>query len=370
MNTVTASPPENVETCSVVVVDDDALGLAMLQDLIEALPGARVVGFEDPREALAWCTANAADVVISDFSMPGLSGIELIRELRSRTETREIPIMMITASEDREVRYEALQVGANDFLGKPIDPLEVKARTLNMLALRRGQRHMADRARTLEREVLLATEAIQSREHETILRLARAAEYRDWETGCHIVRVAWYSRIIARHLGLPEAEQMMIFKAAPMHDVGKIGVPDYILLKPNSLDDQEFALMKEHTVIGHRILGDSTAELLNRSAEIALSHHERWNGSGYPEGLRGRDIPLSGRIVAVADTFDALISNRPYKREWPSALAWAFLRQQAGIQFDPDCVAAIEQGPEEVEEVRRSHTTGSAHAEGSDRATA
>jgi len=349
------SREESAEPCSVVVVDDDALGLAMLQDLIQVLPGARVVAFADPRAALDWCTTNPTDIVISDYSMPGITGIELIRELRGRAETREIPIMMITASEDRAVRYEALQVGANDFLGKPIDRLEVKARTLNMLALRRGQRHMADRARTLEREVLVATAAIHTREHETILRLARAAEYRDWETGSHIVRVAWYSRIIAKHLGLPESEQVTVFKAAPMHDVGKIGVPDYILLKPNSLDDQEFAIMKEHTVIGHRILGGSSAELLNFSAEIALSHHERWDGSGYPEGRRGHDIPLAGRIVAVADTFDALTSNRPYKREWPTALAWAFLQKQAGLQFDRDCVAAFEQGREEVDQVRRSH---------------
>ena len=191
-----------------------------------------------------------------------------------------------------------------------------------------------------------------------ILRLARAAEYRDWETGAHIVRVAWYARIIARHLGLPEAEQEMLHKAAPMHDVGKIGVPDYILLKPSALDDHEFAAMKQHTTIGHRILSGSRAELLSLSAEIALTHHERWDGTGYPAGRAGEEIPLAGRIVAVADTFDALTSNRPYKREWPSAMAWSCVLQKAGTQFDPACVAAFERGQREVEEVQRSFPNG------------
>ncbi|HEX6107722.1 MAG TPA: response regulator, partial [Gemmatimonadales bacterium] len=161
-----------VRSCSIVLVDDDPLGLAMLQDLVEPLPGTRVTGFTDPAEALGWCAANPADVVITDYSMPGVSGIELIRALRACEGMREIPIMMITASEDREVRYEALELGANDFLGKPIDRLEVKARTLNMLAIRRGQQEAAERAQMLEREVRSATEALHEREHEMILRLA------------------------------------------------------------------------------------------------------------------------------------------------------------------------------------------------------
>jgi putative two-component system response regulator len=357
---------EMPEPCSVVLVDDDTVGLAMLHDLISGLPSTDVASFADPNEALAWCRANRPDVFITDFSMPGLSGLDLIRELRQQAGTREIPIMMITASDDRAVRYEALQLGANDFLGKPVDPLEVKARTLNMLAIRRGQRALADRAQVLEQEVRAATEAIHAREHETILRLARAAEYRDWETGSHIVRVAWYSRIITKHLGLSDTDQEMIFKAAPMHDVGKVGVPDYILLKPSGLDDHEFSIMKEHTLIGHRILGGSSAELLTVSAEIALSHHERWNGSGYPEGRAGKDIPIGGRIVAVADTFDALTSTRPYKSEWPSALAWAYLQQQAGVQFEAECVAAFERGRAEVQEVQASFPnlpTSSQHPE-------
>jgi putative two-component system response regulator len=343
---------EEAEPISVLLVDDDPLGLELIRQLISDLVEAEVVGFSDPRDALAWCQSHQPDLIITDYRMPGLSGTELIRALRAESGTAAVPIMMITAMEDRAIRYEALEQGATDVLGKPIDPVEVRARTRNMLAIRQGQRLMAQRSATLEQEVRRATVALAAREQETILRLSKAAEYRDWETGLHIVRVAWYTRLIALNLNLPEAEQEIIFRSSPMHDVGKIGVPDYILLKPGALDDAEFALMKQHTVIGHRILGGSPSELLQAAAEIALSHHERYDGTGYPQGKRGENIPLRGRIVAVADTFDALTSQRPYKQEWPSSLAWAFLEQHAGSRFDPLCVEAFMRGRSAAEETR------------------
>ncbi len=348
------------DATTVVLVDDEVLGLTMLEQLIAGLPGMRPRCFTDPVEALAWCRGNQPEIVITDFEMPGLKGTDLIRELRRQPHTRDIPIMMLTGSSDRAVRYQALELGANDFLTKPIDAMEVKARARNMLAIHRGQRALRQRAHGLEEEVRRATEAVYAREHETILRLARAAEYRDWETGSHIVRVSWYARIIARHLGLAEPEADMIFRAAPMHDVGKIGIPDYILLKPSGLDDLEFAIMKQHTTIGHGILSGSSSELLCLAAAIALGHHERWDGSGYPEGKRAEQIPLAGRIVAVADTFDALTSNRPYKNEWPAELAWSFLEQNAGVRFDQDCVAAFRNGVNEVAQVRASFPDGGA----------
>jgi two-component system, response regulator RpfG len=199
-----------------------------------------------------------------------------------------------------------------------------------------------------------ATAAIAAREHEAIVRLARAAEYRDWETGSHIMRVALYTRIIARGLDLPALQRDALFRAAPMHDVGKIGVPDYILMKPSGLDDLELGIMKQHTVIGHQILAGSASDLLRMAAEIALTHHERLDGRGYPSGLSGDSIPLWGRIVAVADTFDALTSERPYKGEWPVGLATAYLRENAGVRFDPGCVTALLGAEKEVAEVRAS----------------
>jgi len=338
----------------VVLVDDDVLGLELLRHLVSSIPGVRVEAFADPRNALAWCRDHRPDVVITDHLMPGLLGLDLLRALRADPGTADVPIMMITGEEDRDLRYAALESGASDVLGKPIDALEVKARTRNMLAIRRGQRLLAERSRSLEAEVRGATAAIAAREHEIVVRLSRAAEFRDWETGSHIVRVSWYSRIIAARLGLPERQQETIFRAAPMHDVGKIGVPDHILLKAGSLDDAEFETMKRHTVIGYGILGGSASELLQIAAEVALTHHERWNGTGYPDRRRGEEIPLGGRIVAVADTYDALTSQRPYKKEWPTDLAWEFVKANTETLFDPACVAAFFEGRHDVEDARLS----------------
>jgi two-component system, response regulator RpfG len=223
-----------------------------------------------------------------------------------------------------------------------------------MLAIRRGQRLVAERATWLENEVRRATAAIAARERETILRLSKAAEYRDWETGSHIVRVSLYARVIGRELGLAESEQEILLQAAPMHDVGKIGIPDSILLKPGSLDPPEYEAIKEHTRIGHQILGGSSAELLQAAAEIALTHHEQYTGGGYPQQLRGEAIPLRGRIVAVADTFDALTSQRPYKDPWPASLAWSYLEQHAGERFDPECVEAFVRARDDADGIREA----------------
>lgn len=338
----------------VVLVDDDMLGLELLRDLVSSIPGTAIHAFATAEEARDFCRTTQPDLVITDHVMPGLTGLELIRALRADSGTATVPLMMITAAEDRKLRCEVLESGASDVLGKPLDGAEVLARTRNMLAIRRGQRLMAERSQVLETEVRQATAEIAAREQETILRLSRAAEYRDWETGTHIIRVAWYARIIARELGLSEADQEIMFRAAPMHDVGKIGVPDYILLKPGALDEAEFEIMKQHTVIGYRILGGSSSELLRVAADVALTHHERWDGSGYPERRRGDQIPIGGRIVAVADSYDALTSRRPYKAGWPAELAWQFLAANAGTRFDPACVAAFQRGGVDAEAARES----------------
>jgi putative two-component system response regulator len=337
---------------AIVVVDDDPFVLELVRHVIAELPAVDVLTFADGPAALEWCRANEPDVLITDYEMPGLNGIELIAAVRAEAHSAEIPIMMITASGQRAVRVEALDRGANDVLSKPIEAAEVRARTKNMIAIRRGQRLLAQRSSWLEEEVRRVTAAMVARERETILRLSKAAEYRDWETGSHIVRVSHYARVVARRLALPAGEQEIMFQAAPMHDVGKIGIPDSILLKPGALDDREFELIKEHTVIGHGILGGSSSALLQAAAEIALSHHERFDGSGYPNCLAGEAIPLRGRVVAVADTFDALTSQRPYKSPWPPDLAFSYLDQNRGVRFDPACVEAFLEGRAEAEEIR------------------
>lgn len=326
---------------NVVIVDDTQINLTLMRALIGKIGGCETRGFASSGEGLAWCIENDPDLVIVDYMMPAPDGLEFIRRLRQRPDKADMPILMVTADHENGVRYGALESGATDFLTKPIDRIEFTSRVRNMLALRRSHVQLSQRAHTLAEEVRQATQEIYAREKETILRLSKAAEFRDPETGAHILRMAHYSRLIAGHLGLPVDEQEIILEAAPMHDVGKLGTPDHILLKPGRLTPEEFAIMQRHAEIGHEILHGSAAPMLQVAAEIALSHHEKFDGSGYPRGLAGADIPLRGRIVAVADVFDALTSERPYKKAWELPRALDLLREQRGVHFDPDCVDAF-----------------------------
>ncbi|WP_322348675.1 HD domain-containing phosphohydrolase [Undibacterium parvum] len=326
---------------NILVIDDAPMNVALQCHLLGKIEDCRPVSFLDPESALAWCEEHIPDLVMVDFMMPVIDGVEFIRRFRCIYGCQDIPVLMITANDEVELRYQALEAGANDFLIKPIDKIEFLARTKNMLALRRNQRYLEDRAAWLDVEVRKATAEIRKREQETVLRLSKAADSRDPETGAHIVRMANYSRVIAEQLGLSAAQQQLILEAAPMHDIGKVGIPDHILLKPGKLSIEEFAIMKKHAMLGYQILAESQSEMLQVGAEIALSHHEKFDGSGYPHGLVGEEIPLFARIVAVADVFDALTSERPYKTAWDIDKALALLHEGAGSHFDPQCVAAF-----------------------------
>ncbi len=337
----------------IVIIDDVEANLLLLRHFIGQLGETHEIhAFTDPRQALAHCQAAAPDLVIVDYMMPVLNGIELIERFRATPGRADVPVLMVTANDEIEVRYRALEVGANDFLTKPLDKIEFRARMRNMLALRAHQKRLEDRAGWLAEEVLKATDEIVRRERETILRLSKAAEFRDPETGDHIQRMAHYSWMIAVRLGLPLEQQQLILEAAPMHDVGKVGIPDHLLLKPGRLDEAEFTIMKQHPVMGHQILADSGSPLLQMAAVIALSHHERFDGTGYPMGLKGEAIPLVGRIVAVADVFDALSSARPYKPAWDLGRVLEFMRAQRGLHFDPRCVDVFMDCMDEVQAVR------------------
>lgn len=336
----------------VLIVDDTPINLLLLKSLVGKIDGCIPLTYEDPLKALEWCRDHEPDLVLLDYMMPQISGLEFLPRFRDLPGCSEIPVLMVTADHETEVRYRALEAGANDFLTKPVDKIEFLARAKNMLALRSSHKQLANRAEWLAEEVRKATAEIILRERETIFCLSRAAEYRDPETGTHILRMAHYSRHIGRNLGLPQSELDTLFEAAPMHDIGKVGTPDMILLKPGRLDDAEFEVMKRHTTIGYEILHAGQAPLLKVAAEIAWTHHEKFDGSGYPRGLRGDDIPLFGRIVAVADVFDALTSERPYKRAWEVERAMAFVREGCGSHFDPRCVDAFFTGWEEVMKIK------------------
>lgn len=322
----------------IAIVDDNPVNVTLLKVLARQLPDTETVEFLDSREGLAWCLAHDPDLLIVDYMMPELDGMDFIEAFRAAPGKSLTPILMITASSDTDVKFMALEKGANDLLTKPVDRAEFLARTRSMLVLRGHQKALSDRASWLAQEVAKATAAIVARERETVLKLARAAEYRDPETGAHLLRMAHYSQLIARELGWSQADQELILDAAPMHDIGKVGTPDHILLKPGRLDPDEMTIMREHAAIGFEILDGSASPFLQMAAVIALTHHEKFDGSGYPKGLVGEAIPLVGRIVAVADVFDALTSERPYKAAWEVDRAVAFLKENSGSHFDPVCV--------------------------------
>lgn len=340
---------------NVVIVDDQQINVTLMQALMGKVGGCTPFPFTDSRRGLEWCLANEPDLLIVDYMMPDLNGIDFILAFRQAPGKAEVPVLMVTADHEREVRYRALESGATDFLTKPVDRMEFLSRVKNMLALRKSHLALSNRAATLAEEVKKATAEIQNREKETVMRLAKAAEYRDPETGAHILRMAHYSLIIARNLGLSEDEQEMILQAAPMHDLGKLGTPDHILLKPGRLTPEEMEIMKRHARDGFDILNGSASPMLQMAATIALSHHEKYDGSGYPDGVRGEDIPLVGRIVAVADVFDALTSERPYKKAWEVERAVGLLKEGAGSHFDPSCVEAFLRGWDAVTAVRNKY---------------
>jgi two-component system response regulator RpfG len=338
---------------TVIVVDDQSTGRAILEQVVRSLDERVLVeGFARPVDAVVWATRHIADLVLVDYMMPDMDGIEFVKRLRALPGYEHVPIVMVTVHDDRKVRYAALDAGITDFLTKPVDARECLARCRNLLTLRRQQLVLEDRRRLLEHMVEDATREVREREKETLLRLARAGEFRDEETGYHLIRMSRYSRLIANSIGLDRDEAETVELAAPLHDIGKIGIPDQILLKPARLDAAEWQVMRRHPVIGHEILKGSASKYVRMGALIALGHHEKYDGSGYPNGLVGDHIPLCARIVAVADVYDALTSVRPYKAAWSTDDALAHVASQAGKHFDPRLVDAFAGVKREVVQVQ------------------
>ena len=348
-NKTTVEPYENARRLSilrrqrkVLIVDDESTGRTILTKIVQQIEdGISVDAFDNPLEALSWLDSNHPDLIITDYRMPDINGVDLIRKIREMPTCQDIPIMMITIVSEKSVRYDALEAGATAFLTRPIDQIECRTSCHNLLKLHEQQSIIQDRADWLARQVEVATQQIAARERETLLRLAKAGEYRDKTTGFHVVRMAKYARQIAEALGLSERECEEIEYAAPMHDIGKIGIEDSILLKPGKFEQAEWSVMQTHTTIGHAILSDSQSRYIQTGSIIALNHHERFDGTGYPSGLAGKNIPLVARIVAVADVYDALVSTRPYKQAWSVDDAQDYLEKHAGTQFDPLCVEAF-----------------------------
>lgn len=326
----------------VVIVDDQPSVRTMLRHIVQDIgPQVSAHDFGVPQEALEWCEENRPDLLLLDYRMPGMDGLELARAFRQPLRNRDVPIVLVTVVGDEPIRQAALDAGVIDFMVKPIRPRELRARCRNLLQLRQQSESVKQRALSLEQRLLASMHEVEERERETLSRLARAIEFRDAGTSAYLERMAHVAGLIAEELGLPEGQVRTIELAAPLHDIGKIAIPDAVLMKPGPLDVDERKRMQQHPRIGYQLLQDSQNRFIQVGAQIALRHHEHWNGNGYPDGLAGDEIPLEARIVTVADVFDALLSPRPYKQPWTIARALEFIGSHSGTMFDPACVRAL-----------------------------
>ncbi len=325
----------------ILIVDDESANIRLLGRILERAGYRNVATTTDPLEAIDLFESFEPDLVLLDLNMGPLDGFGVMERLRAWiTDDVYLPILVLTADMTPEARQRALSEGAKDFLTKPFDAEEVLLRIRNLLSTRLLHLRLLDQNAALEEGVRARTRELEEARIEILECLGRAAEYRDDATGEHIRRVGELSGQIALELGMPPAEAEELGRAATLHDIGKIGIPDHVLLKPGRLTPEEFEIMKTHTTIGARILSGSRSPMLQTAREIALTHHERWDGRGYA-GLVGDAIPLSGRIVAVADTFDALTQQRPYKEAWSWDAAIAAIDAERGLQFDPEVIDAF-----------------------------
>ncbi|MFB9278622.1 HD domain-containing phosphohydrolase [Cohnella cellulosilytica] len=326
----------------ILIVDDQEYNVSLLERILTRAGFRRILSTLDPRAVQRMIAEEEPDIVLLDLHMPGLDGLEVLKQIREQTGGGQyLPVLMLTADTTPEVKQQGLQAGVNDFLTKPYDRTEVVLRIRNLLKTRELHQQLHQHNRTLEEKVRERTTELSQAKLEMLLLLGRAAEYRDDMTGQHTQRVGELSAMIAERLGMSEYDVDMIRKAAPLHDIGKIGIPDNILLKPGRFEPHEFEKMKTHTTIGADILGGSYFNILRLAGVIALSHHEKWDGTGYPQGLAGEEIPIEARIVALADFYDALTHERPYKRAWTPEETLQEIARQRGVHFDPQVVDAF-----------------------------
>ncbi|GJM04787.1 MAG: two-component system response regulator [marine bacterium B5-7] len=331
------------KTSSIIyIVDDESVSRMLLSKTIENInSGITVKSFQSAPAALAALETSPPDLIITDYKMPIMDGVEFTKRIRRLHNCKDIPIIMITIIDDRSVLYDALKCGVTEFLNKPFDKVECEARCKNLLALGKRQTKLKQRSFKLEKKISETTEEIHIREKETLIRLTRACGFKDCVTGEHLLRIGRISKIIALELGFDETFSEILETSSPLHDIGKLAIPDNILMKKGKLTEQEFDVMKTHTTIGHEILKDSPSPYLQTGALIALNHHEKYDGSGYPNKIPGKDIPIEARIVTVADVFDSLSNHRPYKKAWPINKTIDYLVEQQGQHLDPECVKAL-----------------------------
>lgn len=353
---------DKILTSKILIVDDNPANVALLEMVLVNEGFTQVHSTMDPRTVIACYLAEHFDLILLDIRMPYMDGFEVMAALNAHMVDDYLPILVLTAQQDLPTRQKALKSGAKDFLTKPFNPEEVLQRIRNMLEVRILYLERLKQTETLETKVQERTKALEHKQaqlRETRLEivhcLGRAGEYRDNETGMHVVRMSKFTQHLALVAGYSESYADMLLNASPMHDVGKIGIPDNVLLKPGKLDAEEWVIMQTHTSIGGEILGDHPSEMMHMAHTIAVSHHEKWDGSGYPKQLRGEAIPLEGRLSAVCDVFDALTSTRPYKEPWPLDKALNLIKEGAGSHFDPTLVPLFLNNMDAILDIQKAH---------------
>ncbi len=331
----------NFLNAKILIIDDEKANILLLEDILENEGYSHFTSTHDSRKALDLYKELRPDLVLLDLNMPYLDGFQVMEQLIELEKTSYAPILILTAQSNRNTRLRALAKGARDYIEKPFDVTEVTHRIANMLEIRLLHNQVRDQNLILEKKVRDRTCELEATQQEAVLRLGRAAEYRDNETGMHVIRMSRLSARLAQEIGLTDAECQLMLQASPMHDVGKIGIPDEILLKPGKLNEEEWVIMRKHPEIGAAILSGSQSAVMQMAEIIALTHQERWNGSGYPKGLKGEEIPLAGRIVAICDVFDALTSKRYYKEAYSVEKSMQIIEQGSGEDFEPHLVEAF-----------------------------
>lgn len=342
---------DDFETLNILICDDSITNALILTKLVEEEVNASVVTLTDPRKISPTLIEQSIDLMVLDLEMPYLNGFEIMQTVRKDYDQDQLPIIVITGLEGTKTRDKALTNGANDFLNKPFDPVEVTLRVKNLLKIRKNYLQREKDNANLEKQVEQRTQALRKSVEGLLYSLAVAGELKDNETGQHVLRVGKYARILANGYGLPIELVNMIEQAAPLHDIGKIGIPDNILLKPEKLDYDERKVMNKHTLFGYNLIGDNDSALIQMAQSIAYSHHERWDGKGYPSALKGESIPIEGRITAIADVFDALTTHRPYKQPWPIDQAVSYITEEAGQAFDPALIDVFQNNLASIKQV-------------------
>lgn len=345
----------DLKKASILVVDDEITNIRLLEKMLAMMGYKNIVCTQDSTQALSLYLENNSDLILLDLDMPELDGYGVMDQLNELNRGLPAPILVLTAQHTQSYRQRALDNGARDYVTKPFDADELLSRVRNLLEIQMAHKYMYHQNEILEQKVKERTQELHDSRLQIVRRLGRAAEYRDEETGLHIIRMSKMAVVISKAAGMDDEQCDLLLNAAPMHDIGKIGIPDHILLKPGKFEPDEWEIMKTHAQIGADILAGDESVLMAMAHDIAISHHEKWNGKGYPNGLAGEAIPFVGRVTALADVFDALTSVRPYKKAWPVEKAVNLIKEESGQHFDPALVDIFLKKLPEILEIKEKY---------------